>query len=143
MARFMPEGWPIPAVDRFNKEYFTSGKLLVQECANCGNIQWPPEHVCFKCRGMEFGWKETNGLGTVYSYIVVHHPAGAAMASVVPYTIALVSVDQHPEVRIMGNILNRKHNEVFIGQKVRVTFEEIEDKEAEVTIKMPQWEAID
>lgn len=143
MARFMPEGWPIPALDRFNKEYFTAGKLLVQECKKCGNIQWPPEHVCFKCREMDFGWKETNGRGTVYSYMVIHHPAAPTMASIIPYTVALVALEEYPQVRILGNVLNRKYSEVSIGQKVRVTFEEIEDKEAEATIKLPQWEAID
>src|SRR3954469_6913019 len=100
---FMPEGWPIPGVDKFNKDFFTSGKIVVQECTNCGNIQHPPEQICFKCREMDqFRSKETNGMGTGDSYIVVPHPASPAMASVVPYTIALVSLDEHPQVHILG-----------------------------------------
>ena len=43
MARFMPEDWPIPELDRFNRDFFTAGKLVVQQCEACETVQHPPD----------------------------------------------------------------------------------------------------
>ena len=59
-----------------------------------------------------------------------------------PYAVVLVSLDEHPHVRILGNVLNREPGEIAIGQRVRATFEEIADAEAGETLLMPQWEAV-
>jgi len=138
----MPDTWPIPGLTDITRGFFTAGKLVVQECKNCGNVQHPPEEICHRCHALDLGWKETNGLGTIHSYMVVHHPASPAMRDIVPYAIVLVSLDEHPHVRIIGNLVNRKSTEVEIGQMVRATFEEIEDKERGEQILMPQWQAI-
>jgi uncharacterized OB-fold protein len=142
MARFMPDDWPVPALDRFNREYFTSGKLLVQECKTCGTLQHPPEELCYTCRGMDFGWRETNGNGTIYSFVGVYHPVAPALQKVVPYTVALVSLDELPKIRVLGNVLNRAPEAVEIGQRVRAVFEEIRDEGAGETILLPQWEVV-
>ncbi len=137
----LPESWPIPALSKFNRDFFTSGTLVVQECAECGNIQHPPEEICHKCLGMDFKSRQTNGRGTIYSYMVIHHPAAPELQKYVPYAVVLVSLDEHPHCRILGNVLNRKPEEISIGQKVRVTFEEIADGDEKIL--MPQWEAVD
>ena len=142
MARFMPEDWPIPELDRFNRDFFTAGKVVVQQCVACQTVQHPPDAACNNCRAMEFRSLETNGEGTIYSYIVVHNPPAPALAEAVPYAVALVSLDEHPHVRIIGNVLNREPGEVAIGQKVRATFEEIADEEADETILLPQWNVV-
>jgi uncharacterized OB-fold protein len=139
MAPFMPDNWPIPALDRFNRDFFTSGRIVVQECVACGTVQHPPDAACNNCKAMEFRSRETNGAGTVYSYIVVHNPPAPALAEAVPYAVALVSLDEFPHVRILGNVLNREPGEVAIGQRVQATFEEIDDAESGERILLPQW----
>ena len=140
MPRFMPEDWPIPQLDRFNRDFFTSGKLVVQQCVPCGIVQHPPDAACHACRSMDFRSLETNGEGTIYSYIVVHNPPAPALAEAVPYAVALVSLDEHPHVRILGNVLNCEPGEVAIGQRVRAVFEEVVDEDE--TLLMPQWERV-
>lgn len=141
MARFMPEDWPIPQLDRFNRDFFTAGRLVVQQCTACGTVQHPPDAACNACKAMEFRSLETSGEGTIHSYIVVHNPPASTLADAVPYAVVLVSLDEHPHVRILGNVLNREPGEIAIGQKVRATFERIDDEEAGETLLMPQWEA--
>jgi uncharacterized OB-fold protein len=141
MAPYMPDNWPIPEVTDFNRDFFTSGKLVVQECAACGNVQHPPEEVCHRCLAMEFRSRETNGLGTVHSYIVVHNPPSPALAEAVPYVVVLVSLDEHPHIRILGNVLNRKPAEVAIGQRVRAAFDDVIDEAGE-RLLLPQWEVV-
>ena len=140
MTRFMPEDWPIPQLDRFNRDFFTAGKLVVQQCVPCGTVQHPPDAACHACKAMEFRSLETNGEGEIYSYIVVHNPPAPVLAEAVPYAVALVALDEHPHIRILGNVLNCEPGEVAIGQKVRATFEEVIDEDE--TLLMPQWELV-
>ena len=140
MTRFMPENWPIPQLDRFNRDFFTAGKIVVQQCVPCGTVQHPPDAACNACKAMEFRTLETNGEGEVYSYIVVHNPPAPSLAEAVPYAVALVALDEHPHVRILGNVLNCDPSEVAIGRRVRATFEEIVDEDE--TLLVPQWEVV-
>ncbi len=141
MSPFMPDNWPVPALDRFNRDFFTAGKIVVQQCVACETVQHPPDAACNNCRAMEFRSRETNGQGTIYSYIVVHNPPAPALAEAVPYAVVLVSLDEFPHVRILGNVLNREASEIEIGQKVQAAFEKIEDEDGE-TILLPQWEVV-
>jgi uncharacterized OB-fold protein len=141
MKRFMPEDWALPALDDRNRDFFTSGKIALQECASCGTVQHPPEEVCHGCRGLDFAVRAVKGLGVVYSYVVVHHAANRALRDRVPYAVVLVALDEAPAVRIVGNLLNVGVDRIRIGMRVRAVWEEIEaDGE---TLKLPQWMAIE
>lgn len=143
MTRIMPDGWAIPEIDAFNGPFFTSGRVVIQECVSCGTMQHPPEEVCHRCLGMEFLGRETSGIGTIDSYIVVHHPVAPALASVVPYTVVLVGLKEFPDVRVIGNVVNRAPEQVAIGQTVRAVFEKIDPGGGESAILLPQWEVTD
>ncbi len=143
MAGVMPEGWALPALDEFNGPFFTSGKIVLQRCTACATVQHPPEEVCHACLGMEFEPRVTSGLGTIYSLIVVHHPVAPTLRESVPYAVVLVSMDDEPSARVLGNVLNRRPDELAIGQRVRAVFEKIVDSESGETLHLPEWEVID
>ena len=142
MQRYMPDWWILPAINEQNREFFTSGKTVIQACQNCKTVQHPPEDVCHACQGTELEWRTCTGKGTVYSHTVVEHPIPAPLKERVPYTVLLVSLDDYPEIRILGNAVNIEPENVAIGQKVQAVFETIEDKKAEVTLNIPQWEVL-
>jgi len=142
MSRYMPENWAVPLIEDHNREFFTTGKVMLQQCTDCQTVQHPPEEVCHHCGGMEFTYLESEGEGTVYSYAVMHYPAHADLQTKVPYGVVLVELDDYPHVRITGNCLNVEPANLEIGMKVRVTWEEVSDKEAGEEIKLPQWEAV-
>lgn len=139
MRRVMPEGWAIPALDSLNRDFFTSGKIVVQQCKSCGTVQHPPEEVCYACQGMAFRSLETNGRGTIASFAVAQYPVHDALREALPYAIVLVALDEHPAVRICGNVVNAAPAALQIGQAVRATFDEIADPDGG-TILLPQWE---
>jgi uncharacterized OB-fold protein len=140
MAGVMPDGWAIPATDQFNAPFFTSGNVALQQCSACRTVQHPPEEVCHACLGMAFQPRETSGLGTIYSFIVVHHAVAPTLKDVVPYAVVLVSLDDEPQVRVLGNVLGRRPDELEIGQRVRAVFEEVVDAESGEKLLIPQWE---
>lgn len=140
MTRYLPDTAPIPALTEFNHDFFTSARLMLQQCADCSTIQHPPDDVCYNCQGWNFQSKEATGPGTIYSYIIVHNPPSPAWADRVPYPVVLVELDEHPGIRIIGNVINAAPEHIAIGQPVRVVFEEVDDEESGDKLQIPQWE---
>jgi uncharacterized OB-fold protein len=140
VARYMPDNWPLPAIEPFTRDFFTSGRLLLQRCTTCSTIQHPPEEVCYKCQATAFDSVESSGRGEIYSFIVVHHPVSPLLKDRVPYGVALVRLSDFPDVRILGNVLDVPADELRIGLPVQVTWEEVTDDQGE-QLRIPQWQA--
>lgn len=138
MDRIM-DGWILPALDETNRDFFTSGKIIVRECSGCGTVQHPPEDLCHACGGYEFRGREVAGRGTIYSHTVIWHPVHPDLSDRVPYTVVLVSLDELPEVRITGNLLDVAPGQVRVDLAVRATWEEIHDPQTGETLRLPQW----
>ena len=86
---------PRPAITRDNAFFFEGtrqGKLLIQRCASCGMLRHRPGPACASCRSFEWDTVEASGRGTVYSYVVVHHPQVPAFDY--PLPIALVELEE-------------------------------------------------
>ncbi len=65
-------------------------------CGRCGKVQFPPRQSCQAC-GSATTQHTLTGQGTVYSYSVVRQ-APDGFADQVPYTVALVALDEGPLV---------------------------------------------
>lgn len=120
----LPDDWTLPAPTGIGGEWFTSGALVVQTCAECGALQHPPEEVCHACGSMSFTTTEMAPTGTVYSYTVAHYPVHRALADAVPYAVVLVSLDDAPEIRVVGNVVGVEPTDVHIDMPVAATWEE-------------------
>lgn len=133
----LPDDWTQPLPTDLTREWLTSASIAVQTCAACGVYQHPPEEICHLCGSMEFGHTELAPTGTVYSYTVAHYPVHRALADAVPYAVVLVSLDEAPEIRVVGNVVELAPQEVRIGLAVTATWEErVVDDE---TIQFLQW----
>jgi uncharacterized protein len=135
----LPVDWALPAVDDTNRAWFTSGELTLQACASCGALQHPPDEICPVCGSMSFTTRTVGREGTVYSYTIVHHAVNAVLESSVPYAVVLVSLDEVPEVRVVGNLIDVPTAEVRIGLPVEAVWEERHADDGEV-IQLPQWQ---
>ena len=71
----------------------------------------------------EYDWTRVSGLGTVYSFTVVHRPPAEAFAAAVPYVIALIVLAEGP--CMMSNVVSCPVEDVYIGMPVRVAFQDI------------------
>jgi uncharacterized OB-fold protein len=136
-ALHRPE-WSLPALDAFNRDWFTSGRVAVQECSACGTLQHPPEEICAACGSTTFTSRTLAPTGTVYSYTIVHHAANGALAPAIPYAVVLVAVDDAPELRVVGNLLDAAVEDVAIGLPVEAVWDERSSDDGE-TIRLPQW----
>ena len=138
---FFPEGMTVPDPDDpTNAGYFAAaaqGRLVVQRCAeaDCDVRQYPPELNCHACYSFEMEWEESVGTGTVYSWVEVVHPAHPALREFGPYLVALVELDDMPEIKLMGAVVDAPLGGTMeIGARVRVVFEQTGDDLAQ-----PRW----
>ena len=136
----LPPDWALPALSDANRAWFTSGELAVQQCASCGALQHPPEEICHACASMAFTARAVAPYGTVHSYTVAHHSVHSALDAFVPYAVVLVSLDEVPELRVVGNLLGVAVDEIAIGMAVVATWEERTADDGTV-IRLPQWRA--
>jgi uncharacterized OB-fold protein len=142
MSRYLGDAWALPYLDPQIRPFFSSGVIRIQVCRSCDAPQHPPDDVCHACQGTEFSHRDSAGLGTVHSFIIVHHPVHPALTERVPYAVALITLDDMPQIRVCGNIVDAAPEAVSIGQPVRATFEEIHDAETGEDLTIPQWETL-
>jgi len=98
-------------------------RLLIQHCRACGRHQFIPQSCCRACLSEQVEWVETSGSGKVYSYTIIHRPPTRRFQEDVPYTVALVELDEG--VRMMSNIVGIAPERVRVGMAVEVVFEDI------------------
>jgi len=113
-----------------------AGELRIQECGSCGARRHPPGPMCPRCgaaqrpAGGEPGYVVAAGTGTVYSYVVHHHPP--VPGKKLPLVIALAELPEG--VRVMADMPGTDPGQVRIGMPVEVGFERIDDE-----LTLPVW----
>jgi uncharacterized protein len=97
-------------------------RLVIRECADCGQRQWPPRALCGQCRAREFRPAEIDDRGVVHTFTVVHRAFDPWFASRVPYGV--VVTDLGGGIRITGNYLGGDLAELACGLPVQARYEQ-------------------
>ena len=116
---------PVPDPDAAGAPFWAScarHELTVQTCSSCGSRRHPPRPMCPRCRSFSSSFEPASGRGTVWSWVVAHQPVLAAFAEDVPYTVAVVELEEG--VRMIGRLFA---NEVHPGMAVTVDWEDVSD----------------
>jgi uncharacterized OB-fold protein len=122
-----PKPRPAPLVDADSAPYWSAlhdGRLLVQRCQDCHEVQLYPRDRCLACRG-PVTWEEASGRGTVYSFTVIRQNYSRPFRDWIPYVVALVTLEEGP--RVMTNLVDCDPDAVEIGTAVRARFEPVSD----------------
>ena len=129
---------PVPVPDHVTAQFWDAAKhhkLLIQSCPDCGAQQSFPQSYCRNCLSEKITWSEASGRGKVYSYTVIHRPPSMKFQADVPYTVAIVELDEG--VRMMSNIIGIDPEDVRVGMAVEVVFDDITP-----TISLPKFRPI-
>jgi uncharacterized OB-fold protein len=119
---------PLPKLDSDNRAFWTGGaegELRIMQCLDCSGYIHPPRPVCRHCLSDKVAPRAVAGTGVVASFTVNHQPFIPGME--VPLVIARVALDGVPDVYLTTNIVGCPVDEVDIGDRVRVVFEQHED----------------
>jgi len=127
------EGLLLPLPDEESEGFWegtAAGELRVQACGACGVLRFPPRVMCPRCQSTERHWRATSGRGSIWSFVVAHPPLLPAYAALAPYPVIVVTLEEEPVLRIVGNLVRRPDgaiNEVdphsiVIGEPVEAAF---------------------
>ncbi|HEY7323954.1 MAG TPA: OB-fold domain-containing protein [Streptosporangiaceae bacterium] len=107
------------------------GELRIQRCGGCGVLRHPPGPACPRCGSIgKAEYQVAAGTGTVYSYVVHHHPP--VPGKNLPIIVALVELREG--VRMLGELTGVDPGDVSVGMPVRVSFDGITDD-----LVLPGW----
>jgi uncharacterized OB-fold protein len=114
---------PYPEIDDANRFFWTSGEegvLRFLRCQACRTFLHPPAPYCRDCLSQDLAPEAVSGRATVEACTVNHHPWHPAFPP--PYVVAIVAIEEAPEVRLTTNLVNCPAEDVRIGLPVQVTF---------------------
>ncbi|WP_416970088.1 bifunctional MaoC family dehydratase N-terminal/OB-fold nucleic acid binding domain-containing protein [Streptomyces sp. 4F14] len=118
---------PRPVINRDNSPFWEgvrSHRLLLQRCTACTALRFPWLPGCADCGSPDWDTLEASGEGTVYSYVVMHHPPFPAFDP--PYAVALVELAEG--VRLVSNVIGVPCDKVRIGMPVTLEFRAYDDE---------------
>jgi acetyl-CoA acetyltransferase/uncharacterized OB-fold protein len=119
---------PLPQITPENEFFWTSGAdgiLRFRRCQVCRSYQHPPGPVCRTCGSSDLTPEAVSGHAVVVGFTVNEHQWSPDFPP--PYIIAMVAIDEDPRVRLTTNLVDLTVDEVVVGLRVTVRFEQVED----------------
>ncbi len=124
---------PRPAPDPETAGFFEAARrheLAIRVCSRCGATLHLPRSWCAHCRAGDTEWRAVSGKARLYSWTTVVQGVHPALEA--PYTVVLVELEDHPEVRLAGMLPGEPPLEA--GMPMEVTFEDLDDE-----VTLPQF----
>ncbi|MFH8404469.1 bifunctional MaoC family dehydratase N-terminal/OB-fold nucleic acid binding domain-containing protein [Streptomyces sp. NPDC018019] len=117
---------PRPVINRDNAGFWAGvaeRKLLIQRCTDCATLRFPWLPGCNHCGSDGWDTVEATGTGTVFSYVVMHHPPFPAFDP--PYAVGLIELAEG--VRMVAGVVGVPPEKVRIGMPVRLEFRAVDE----------------
>ena len=119
----------IPVADELSKPFWDAvnqKRLVLQNCAGCDRLQYPPRDRCAGCGSAEkLGWKEVSDRGRISTYIVIEDGRLDRRMPDQPYNLALVTLEEDPGINFYANLPGTPVDQVPVGAAVEVVFERV------------------
>jgi acetyl-CoA acetyltransferase/uncharacterized OB-fold protein len=116
---------PMPQPTISSAPFWTSGadgRLRIARCQSCSGYHHPPQPICPQCRSPQVSMTPVSGRATVAGFTVNHQQWLPAFPP--PYVVAVVAIEEDSSARLTTNIVGCHPEDVAIGMRVRVVFEE-------------------
>lgn len=120
---------PLPPLEVWSRPFWDAcreQRLIAQRCDVSGEVFFPPAPVSPVTRTEQWSWVELSGLGTVWSWVIMHQRYFKGFAEDVPYNIAQVKLDEGP--MLITNLVGIANGDITADMRVRVVFEPATDE---------------
>ncbi|HEX9682605.1 MAG TPA: OB-fold domain-containing protein [Acidimicrobiales bacterium] len=123
----MFDGKPFRVLPRITDDtefFWTAGRdgvLRFLACDSCRYIVHPPAPICPRDHSRHLSPCEVSGRGTVHTFTVNHQQWYPDLDP--PYVIAIVTIEEQDDVRLMTNLVHVAPDAVTFGMPVRVVFD--------------------
>ncbi len=119
---------PIPVPNELTAPFWDAAKehrLAIQRCRKCGYFNHPPKPLCDKCASEDLAFEAVSGKGKIYSYTFMRQRNVPGFEDDVPYLNVIIELDEQPQLFMITNLRGAGAEQIKIGQRVEVVFEEI------------------
>ena len=72
------------------------GRFELQQCSDCGTVQYPPREACQHCLSIRLKWKEQPRQGELLAATVLHHSNDLFFRERLPWRLGLVKLECGP-----------------------------------------------
>ena len=127
-----PSTRPVPVPDDMSAPFWTAAaahELTVARCARCRAYTVPIDVVCPHCHSTDpaFAFEPVSGGGVVRSWTTMYQSFLPGFADDVPFVLVDVELDEQPELRLIGRLLDGPDEPLHLGDRVHVAFEDLAD----------------
>jgi len=115
----------MPYVNEMNAHFWkggVDGRLHILRCQACGTWIHPFAGRCPACFSDALAPEPTSGLGVVVGFTINYQMWVPGMPT--PFVVAIVALEEQSNIRLMTNLPRIPIEEVKVGLKVKVYFEE-------------------
>jgi NAD(P)-dependent dehydrogenase (short-subunit alcohol dehydrogenase family)/uncharacterized OB-fold protein len=74
------------------------GRFELQQCRDCGAVQYPPREACHNCLSIKLFWQEQPGEADLLASTVLHHSNDLFFRERLPWRLGLARLDCGPTV---------------------------------------------
>ncbi len=82
------------------------GRFELQQCQQCGAVQYPPREACERCLSVELKWTPQSGEGCLLATTTLHHSNDLFFRERLPWRLGMVHLQSGP------NLMVHLHGEV-------------------------------
>ncbi len=114
---------PLPDLNDLSRPFWDAlkdGALTFQRCSACGHAWLPSRGECPSCLGDAWIRETASGGATLVSWVVYRHAYHPAFEHRLPYTVAVVALDEGP--RLISNIVGDA-GALRIDQRLKLVIE--------------------
>ncbi len=129
MAKAVPGDHIRITTDTWTEPFWQAAKeerLTACECGACGHFRMPPTAYCPECQSQDVSWPTLSGTATVFSFAICTRSPFPDVPNFV-YVPIVVDLDGATGARLVSNLVGMPAEEVYIGMKVAVEWNEIQD----------------
>ncbi|KCZ58688.1 Zn-ribbon domain-containing OB-fold protein [Hyphomonas chukchiensis] len=98
--------FPIPAIPEHALPFWEAAEksqLRYMACNSCAHSFLPARTECPNCLAADLEWRMASGKAQLISWVIYHRAFHPAFADRLPYTVALVQLEEGP--RMISNIV--------------------------------------
>jgi uncharacterized protein len=119
---------PVPQASDLNRFYWDAvneHRLELLRCQSCGHYVHYPRPICNRCQSDQVAPEEISGRGTLYSYTLIMQASHPYFVDKVPYLIAIVAIDEEPEIHIPTGLVDCEESDLRCDMPVEVVYQEV------------------
>ena len=113
------------------------GRFELQQCRDCGTVQYPPREACQKCLSIRLDWKPQPPQGELLAHTVLHHSNDLFFRERLPWRLGLVKLACGPTV------VAHLHGEIGIPPSPVLIRAALDRAGQAVIVALPDKEGVD